>query len=253
MVTDQPRTDAQRVAVVTGGARGIGLAIATALQEQGARVVVTGPSPHPTGLPEGLEYQRCDISSADEVQDLAAGLAAHHGRVDVLVNNAAVSARAALVDMSLDDWSRVIDVNLTGTFLMCRAIVPLMPDGGSIVNVSSQAGKRGEAHVLAYATSKAGQLGLTKSLARELAPRIRVNAVCPAVVETDLMLAHYDALASLRGTNPESVRAEYLAPIPLGRPQTVEAIANAVAFLSSSLASEITGQCLSVDGGLVME
>lgn len=249
------RYDAQspRVAVVTGGTRGIGFATALALHDERTRVIITGSRPPSQELPAGIEYRRCDVSSAEEVEDLAHGVAAEHGVVHILVNNAAISSRAALIDTSLADWSRVLEVNLTGTFLMCRAIVPLMRAGGAIVNVSSQAGKRGEPHVLAYAASKAGQLGLTKSLARELAPAIRVNAVCPAVVETDLMLDHYAAMADLRGTSADAIRAEYLAPIPLGRPQSAESIADAVAFLASPQASEITGQCLSVDGGRVME
>ncbi|APZ33898.1 hypothetical protein BOH66_06240 [Microbacterium aurum] len=240
------------VAVVTGGTRGIGLAIAEALVAEGMQVVTVGTS-EPTTRPANMTFHRCDISAEDEVTALAAAVEHQYGSVDVLVNNASVSARAALAETTLEDWTRVLSVNLTGTFLMCRAFAGLLNEGGSIVNVASQAGKRGESHILAYATSKAGQLGLTKSLARELAPRIRVNAVCPAVVETDLMLQHYAALADLRRVDEEAIRAEYLAPIPLARPQSAEAIAQAVVFLSSDRASEITGQCLSVDGGLVME
>lgn len=253
MVAVQQTSQAQRVAVVTGGTRGIGLAVAVALQREGTQVIVTGSTPLEADLPAGLDYRQCDVRSADDVESLAKRLNDKYGTVHILVNNAAISSRAALVDTSLLDWTRVLEVNLTGTFLMCRAIVPLMRDGGAIVNISSQAAKRGEAEIVAYAASKAGQLGLTRSLARELAPDIRVNAVCPAVVETELMLRHYDALATLHGTDSETIRAEYLASIPLGRPQSTESIADAVVFLSGRRASEITGQCLSVDGGMVME
>lgn len=253
MALRQEADDAQRVSVVTGGTRGIGLAIARALHRDVGRVIITGSKPPAEDLPVGIEYRPCDIGSAADVEDLAKWIADEYGSVQTLVNNAAVSSRAALVETSLDDWSRVLTVNLTGTFLMCRAMVPLMPKGSAIVNISSQAGKRGEPYILAYAASKAGQLGLTKSLARELAPDIRVNAVCPAVVETDLMLDHYEAMATLRGTSADIIRTEYLSPIPLGRPQTAESIADAVVFLAGAGASEITGQCLSVDGGMVME
>lgn len=252
-----------QVAVVTGGTRGIGRGIAVALATEGARVVITGTDAARTEAAAvqitaetGQQVTGCACHVADEtdVAALSAYVRQLHGRVDLLVNNAAIARRNPITAISTAEWNEVYAVNVTGTFLAVRELLPLMTgDSPAIVNIASQAGKRGEALLTHYASSKAAQIGLTKSLALELAPRIRVNAVCPGFIETDMILEHYQVQAGLRGIQPDEVRAEMLARIPLQRMQTVESTADVALFLASQAARDVTGLAVSVTGGMVME
>lgn len=253
----------KRTAVVTGGTRGIGYAIAHRLAADGVHVMITGTDEERAAqaarsiadsTSSAVVGVRCDVSVEDDVASMASRAAQIFGEVNVLVNNAAIALRGHLTDISLVDWNKIFATNVTGTFLVTRSLVPLMSSAGaSIVNVASQAGKRGEALLSPYAASKAAQLNLTKSWALELAPRIRVNAVCPGVVETDMILEHYQVQAAIRQIKPEEVRAERLAEIPLGRFQSAQSIAAAVAWLASDEASELTGQSINVVGGMIMD
>ncbi len=233
-----------KLALVTGASRGIGRAIATGLAAAGADVVVG----YRSGKDEALELAaelggraiQADVSSADDAKRLIE----EAGDVDVLVNNAGLTRDGLLARMSDDDWRTVIDTNLSSVFFTCRAVTrPMMKKrSGSIVNISSVVGVHGNWGQTNYAASKAGIIGFTKSLARELGSRnIRANVVAPGYVKTQLT----DVL-------PEEATAAMIQNTPLGRVAEPEEIAGAVRFLASNDASFITGEVLLVDGGLGM-
>jgi len=243
---------AGRRALVTGGTRGIGRAIALALAGAGAVVTATWATRESdaeeaaralAACGEGHAVRRCDVRDRQGVTTLFQELKGAGG-IDVLINNAATTRDAHLMLLSDDAWDDVVSTNLTGPFLCTRAALRGMiaKRWGRIVNVISPAALAGKAGAANYAASKGGLLSLTRSLAREVARfGITVNAVCPGIVETPML----DGL-------PDHVRAEMLAQIPLERTGRPEEIADAVLFLSSGASSYITGAMLAVDGGLVM-
>jgi 3-oxoacyl-[acyl-carrier protein] reductase len=233
-----------RTALVTGGSRGIGRAIAAELARAGARVVVgyRAGAGEAEALAEeiGGRAVQADVSSAADAQRLVE----EAGELDILVNNAGLTRDGLLARMSDDDWREVIETNLSSVFYTCRAVTrPMMKRrAGSIVNVSSIVGLHGNFGQTNYAASKAGIIGFTKSLARELGSRgVRANVVAPGYVKTRLT----DEI-------PEEGRALMLANTPLGRLGDPEDVAGAVRFLCSDEASFITGEVLLVDGGLGM-
>ncbi len=241
-----------KVALVTGASRGIGREIAIRLAEAGARVAVvsrTGAGTGMTGTGTGpgthfLSLQ-ADVSNQDDVdRAMEATLQQLGGRIDILVNNAGITEDGLLMRMSADAWRRVIDTNLSGTFLFTKAAArPMMKQReGRIVNVSSVVGIRGNAGQANYSASKAGIIGFTKSVARELASRnVTANVVAPGFIETDMT-------AKLT----EEQKAGILPGIPLGVMGKARDVADAVLFLASPLAAYITGAVLTVDGGLAM-
>ena len=235
---------AGRLALVTGGSRGIGRAIAVELARAGAEVVVgyrTGAAEAEQVAKEiGGRALQADLSVPEE----AAGLVEAAGDIDILVNNAGLTRDGLIARMSDEDWRTVIDTNLGGAFATCRAAARGMMKrrSGSIINLTSVVGLHGNPGQTNYAASKAGLIGLTKALARELATRgVRVNAIAPGYIET-----------ALTGVLPEAVREAILGNTPLGRLGTPEDVAGAVRFLCSDEASFITGEVLLVDGGLGM-
>ncbi|MDF0600279.1 SDR family NAD(P)-dependent oxidoreductase [Psychromarinibacter sp. C21-152] len=238
-----------KAAIITGASRGIGRAAAVALAKAGARVLVHGTN---ADLLEPLAEEIGGLWLAGDVADPATAAAAvaraeaRFGGVDILVNNAGINTRSATLDMTLDDWQRVIDVNLTGTLHFCRAVLPGMiaQGAGRIVNVSSAASKTPHRNAApAYGASKAGVNYLTLHLAQEMAPHgIHVNAVCPGPVESD-MTAQWD----------DDYRAKVLQRVPLGRLGTAEQVAEAVLFLAGPGADFVTGELLDVNGGTVMD
>ncbi|MEP9379888.1 SDR family oxidoreductase [Aquabacter sp. CN5-332] len=242
-------TSPDKVALITGAARGIGLAVAKLFLAEGWRVglldidgetlrrSVDGLAQPDTTL--GLE---CDVSDPQAVASAMAALVARFGRLDALVNNAGVAAFKPLLDTTDAEWGRILAVNLTGPFLCTKAAAPLMREhgGGAIVNITSISGLRASTLRTAYGTSKAGLAHLTKQLAVELAAMgIRVNAVAPGPVET----------AMAKAVHTPEIRADYHDAIPLNRYGLEEELAEAVFFLCSNRASYITGQILAVDGG----
>jgi NAD(P)-dependent dehydrogenase (short-subunit alcohol dehydrogenase family) len=242
-------TSSQKVALVTGAARGIGLAVAKRFLAEGFGVALLdiestllAKSMSALAKPDATLALTCDVSDAAAVASAFAEIERRFGRLDALVNNAGVAVFAPLMETSDADWSRVLATNLTGPFLCSKAAVPLMRHhgGGAIVNITSISGLRASTLRSAYGTSKAGLAHLTKQLAVELAELgIRVNGVAPGPVDTAMAKAVHSA----------EIRADYHDAIPLNRYGLEEELAEAVFFLCSDRASYITGQILAVDGG----
>lgn len=242
-----------KVAIVTGAGRGIGQAIASRLANDGARIAcVSRTESNANKVANQINAIRADVAKAyavdvvdhAAVQKAGARILSDFGRVDILVNNAGVTRDGLAMRMSLEDWDSVVNTNLRGAFSFVQAIIRAMikQRGGRIINISSVIGLIGNAGQTNYGASKAGLIGFTKSLARELASRnITVNAVAPGFITTDMTSGLSDEIKN-------SIQSK----IPLGKTGTPEDIANAVAFLASSEAGYITGQVLCVDGGIVM-
>ena len=240
-----------KVALVTGASRGIGRATALALASEGSAVVVNYASSSSAAAEVVAQIEanggraiafKANVANSDEVDQLIAATMEKFGRIDVLVNNAGITRDTLLLRMKLEDWQAVIDLNLTGVFLCTRAVSKIMlkQKSGRIINITSVAGQMGNAGQSNYSASKAGVIGFTKTVARELAPRaITVNAVAPGFITTDMT----DGLKS----DP------ILKMIPLARYGEPEEVAGMIQFLaSSSAAAYITGQVFNVDGGMVM-
>ena len=238
-----------QVAIVTGASRGIGLAIAKRLAGEGARVAAVSRSASTSeqaaaAIGNGAKGYAVDVAEKKAVGEICEKIMADFGRVDVLVNNAGLTRDGLAMRMSEEDWDTVIDANLKGAFNFMQGVMrPMIKQrAGRIVNISSVSGLTGNAGQANYAASKAGLLGLSKSLARELASRnITVNVVAPGFITTDMT----DVL-------PQQTKTAVLGGIPLGKFGEPDDIATAVAFLASAEAKYITGQCLTVDGGMVM-
>jgi len=243
---------AGRIAVVTGGTRGIGLAIARALAEDGASVVVSGRDAgrldsavkelETLGAPAlGVAADQSKREDCDRLVDAAKE---RFGRIDVLVNNAGITRDQLLVRMKDDDWDQVLDTNLRGVFLMTRAVVKSMmrQKSGRIINIASTAGAMGNPGQVNYSAAKAGVIGLTKAAARELAHwNILVNAVAPGLIETDMAAAI-----------PAEAREALLQQVPLKRAGSAREVAEVVRFLAGDGAAYVTGQTIHVNGGLYM-
>ena len=244
-----------KTAIVTGSARGIGKAIATKLAKNGFNIVIVDACPLENSEETADEIKkeygvetkayRCDVTSSEEVKEtVVEDVQKTFGSIDALVNNAGITRDGFLVRMKEEDFDAVIAVNLKGTYNFFREVVPVMSKQkyGRIVSISSIVGLEGNACQVNYSASKAGVIGITKSAAREYAGKnITCNAIAPGFVQTPMT----DVL-------PEKVKEQMLAGIPLKRYGQVEDIANAVGFLVSDDASYITGQVLSVDGGMHM-
>ncbi|MFN4310417.1 MAG: SDR family NAD(P)-dependent oxidoreductase [Ferrovibrio sp.] len=235
--------------LITGAARGLGLAAAAKFLDQGWNVAmldILGDTVHAAAealsQPERVLPLTADVSDAVQVAAAVRKTQARFGRIDALVNNAGIAVFKPILEVTLEDWQRVMAVNLTGPFLMTQAVAPLMRDqgGGAIVNITSISGLRASTLRVAYGTSKAGLAHLTKQQAAELGEYgIRVNAVAPGPVDT----------AMAKAVHTPEIRADYHDHIPLNRYGLESELANAVHFLCSEQAGYITGQVLCVDGG----
>lgn len=269
---------AGKVAIITGAGRqkGMGRAIAMKLGEMGANIIVADlPKPmdgyewYQTGDWEGLQEitneiaalgvdvlpVRVDVTDQKLVQKMVKTTLDKFGRIDILVNNAGGGPGVGpLVEMSLADWKKTIDINLTGTFLCSQSVLKSMieaGEGGKIINISSISGKTPTPYVSPYNASKAGVISLTQTMALEVAEfGVTVNAVCPGNIDTQLLKAECEFLANIEGISPEEARQRYVEEVPLkhlGQPEDVAAV---VGFLVSSAADYVTGQAINVDGGI---
>ncbi|MBM7117589.1 3-oxoacyl-[acyl-carrier-protein] reductase [Archangium primigenium] len=242
-----------KVVLVTGGSRGIGRAICVAFAKQGATVVISyagneAAAQETLGLVQAAgargEIVRFDVADTAACASAVEACVKTHGRLDVLVNNAGIAVDGLVMRVKDEDWDKQLDTNLRGAFALIRAASrPMMKQrGGAIINLTSVVGEMGNGGQAAYSASKAGLIGLTKSVARELASRnIRVNAVSPGFIDTDMT-------ASLEG----ATREKMVAAIPLSRLGSGEDVANAVLFLAGDAAAYITGEVLKVNGGMYM-
>ena len=242
----------EKVVAITGGARGIGAACVRAFLAEGWRVAVCDLDGaagerfvQELGRPaDDARFYAVNVADEEKVDAAFKKIVADFGRVDALVNNAGINQDTLLVRMKTEQWQRVLDVNLTGTFLCTRAVAPVMmrQRSGRIINIASVVGVMGNAGQANYCASKAGIIGFTKSIARELAGRnVTVNAITPGFIETDMT----EKL-------PGKVREEFLRGIPLGRPGQPADVAGAVLFLAGDSAAYFTGQVLGVNGGMYM-
>jgi 3-oxoacyl-[acyl-carrier protein] reductase len=240
-----------KVALVTGASRGIGRGVAVMLASRGAHVVAAARGDNAAatvseiqGAGKQAETVPLEVTDSASIESMMTGVLERHGRIDILVNNAGITRDQLLLRMKRDDWDQVLATNLTGAFAIVQAALrPMIKQrGGRIINISSVVGQTGNAGQANYAASKAGLIGFSKAVAREVASRhITVNVVSPGLIDTDMTKAITD-----------KAQHDWVAQIPLGRLGTTADVAAAVCFLASDEASYITGQVLAVNGGMYM-
>ncbi len=240
-----------KVAVVTGASRGIGRAVAVLLASRGAHVVAAARGDHAAETVAAIQNAggrvdaaTLDVTDAGSVEAMVSGALERHRRIDILVNNAGIARDQLLLRMKREDWDQVMATNLTAAFTCAQAVIePMIKQrGGRIISIGSVVGQAGNAGQTNYAASKAGLIGFSKALAREVASRnITVNVVAPGLIDTDMTRGFTDR-----------AQGDWAAQIPLGRLGSTEDVAAAVCFLASDEASYITGQVLAVNGGMYM-
>lgn len=242
-----------KVVVVTGAARGLGFAIATMFKQCGADVVVSDVRPVGAEAARAIDaaWVQADVTNEADAARLIQTAVSAFGRLDVLVNNAGIMGLAPLEEISLAEWNHMLAVHLTGTFLCTKVGLPIMKSQGSgkVINIASNWGQRGAAEAVHYSTAKAGIIGFTKALAREVGPSgILVNAVAPGPIETEMI----EEEARLLHTTVDAVRASLTTTIPLGRLGQPSDVAAATCFLASAHGDFFCGQVISPNGGEVM-
>ncbi|MCZ2258104.1 SDR family NAD(P)-dependent oxidoreductase [Sporosarcina sp. G11-34] len=251
-----------KVAIVTGGTRGIGKAIVHAFIECGAKVAIVGRDIE-TCQDVAKEYDSgavlaiaADVSNTEDIERMVEETRSHFGQIDLLVNNAGSSTMDFVEDIREEDWDRVMNLNAKGVFLCSQKVIHIFKaqgGGGRIINIASQAGKNGYKCMGNYVASKHAVLGITKVMALELAKEnILVNAVCPGIIETKMKEIERVWGGELRGMQTHEVEAEDYSQVPLGRTGKPNDVANVVLFLASDLANYMTGQSINVTGGMTM-
>ena len=252
-----------KVAIVTGGGRGIGRGIALTYAREGAHLALAARSEEQIAdvateigeLGGKALAIPTDVSRRDQVEHLVDAVISHFGRVNVLVNNAGLADQSPIAELSLAEWDRVMAVNAKGVFLCSQAVIRRMlaqGEGGYIINVSSYSGRVGQPYCAAYCASKFAVIGLTQSMARELAPqRINVNAICPGRISTEMMEETIHDFAANLDLTIEECRRTLVGEIPLGRMGTVDEVADLAVFLASDASEYVTGQAISINGGMI--
>jgi NAD(P)-dependent dehydrogenase (short-subunit alcohol dehydrogenase family) len=228
-------------ALVTGGRQGIGRAIAQSFFSEGAQVLVCGRGDRPSDLPKEMNWQQCDVADPEQ----AAQLITDAGQLDIVVNNAGVQIEKTVANTTDAEWDILMGANARGVFNICRAAIPALNNGGSIINIGSISGNVADPGMALYNASKAFVHGLTRSIAVDHGPAIRCNAICPGWIETGMLEAGFDL-----ATDPKKARTDALtrhAARRFGQPQD---IANMAVWLASDASSFATGQCFTIDGGL---
>lgn len=228
-------------ALVTGGRQGIGRGIAEAFLNEGGSVIVCGRGERPEDLQTGFEWYQTDVANVTDVKVLAEAV----GACDIVVNNAGIQVEKTVADSTDEDWDLVMGVNARGVFNVCRAFIPQMNEGGSIINIGSISGKVADPSMALYNASKAFVHGLTRSIAVDHGPKIRCNAICPGWIQTGMLDAGFD-LAS----DPAKAKEDALARHAMRRFGKPQDIAQMAVWLASDASSFATGQCYTVDGGM---
>ncbi len=234
-----------KIAVITGGESGIGLATAKLLTKQDYKVIVLGLKETPELTQAEIAFLSCDVSNAKMIEQAIKQVVESYGAIDCLINNAGVLSYGTAVDLSESEWDHVMAVNVKGPFLCAKYTIPHMNDDSVIVNVASVQSFVAQPYVAAYATSKAAILGLTRSIAIDFSPKIRCVAVCPGTIDTPMLRGAMEQAA-----DPEAMMAELNASHLTGRIGQPEEVAELIAFLCSNKCGFINGQAIRVDGGL---
>ncbi|MDQ2871205.1 MAG: SDR family oxidoreductase [Acidobacteriota bacterium] len=256
-----PRRLVEKVAFVTGASRGIGEAISRRFAAEGARVALAARN---LGACERIAAQiretggdaiaiECDVTLGLSISNAVAEVSARWGRIDILVNNAGQGGPTPLDDPDDSRWNAIISTNLTAVFRVTREAAPFLPQGGRVINLSSVVGRFGVAGLAAYSASKHGVIGLTRTLALELAPRqITVNALCPGWVESEMAREGFRQIGRMKGKSIDDGRETAARMAPLGRVLDPAEVAGLAAYLASDDAKSVTGQAIVIDGGQVM-
>ncbi len=234
-----------KTALVTGGRQGIGRAIVDAFVHQGARVLTCGRGDRPTDLPDHILWLTCDMSGRQDVEALKETVEAEFKSLSILVNNAGIQIEKTVLDTTDEDWDKLMGVNTKGVFMACRAFIPIMDAGGSIINIGSISGNTADPGLAIYNASKAFVHGLTRSIAVDHGPAVRCNAISPGWIMTGMADAAF-AVAD----DPGAAQRDALKRHPAGRFGQPQDIANLAVWLASDEASFATGQCYTLDGGM---
>ncbi len=231
--------------MVTGGRQGIGRGIVDAFVAAGATVLTCGRGKRPADLPSNIHWLTADVSKVADVNQLRDKVTADFDTLDILVNNAGVQLEKTIVDTTDADWDLVMGANAKGTFLMCRALIPQMSAGGSIINIGSISGRVADPGLALYNASKAFVHGLTRSIAVDHGPAVRCNAILPGWIMTGMADAAFE-----QANDPTAAKQDALARHPAGRFGNPQDIASMALWLASDAAAFATGQCFTVDGGM---
>lgn len=252
-----------KVSIITGAGRGIGEIVSIYLAKEGADVVVsdinldavTQTAEKIKALGRRSLAIKADVTKSSDVEQMVSSTMKEFGRIDILFNNAGIVIFKPLVELKEEEWDAVINVSLKGTFLCSKAVAKIMINqkSGKIINMSSGAGKIGDKLYVSYSAAKAGVIGFTQALAKELGPyKINVNAVCPSIIHTKMMEKLDKEVGEIEGVPEGKVYERFVKNIPIGREGTPEDVAKLVAFLASSDADYMTGQAINIGGGLIM-